>query len=303
MHLPAIQPQRARTTALAVATLAVAAMLPGPAQATYQLTATARSHATFSLPLPGDSDTDAQNLNLLNQPAAATLQRLDTAASVPDGSATGLFLGRIGLLKAHATSGYARCCVDGATLLLGQADAAVQGSFYDEVLVGGAGLAAGTPVVYQLSLRISGTVSSPSFESGGNLSATALADARLRDTRSGQQVSLSWDAARQATGVYTLSLATAVGNTLSIQGMLSAGTLVNAGAVIARSAEVDFVSAAAFDLTPSVAGLNTVGASGTDFLAPVPEPATVLLWLAGPVVPTAWRRAADKPTEPARSAR
>ena len=103
----------------------------------------------------------------------------------------------------------------------------------------------------------------------------------MRDTRSGVQASLSWDAARQATGVYTLSLATVVGNTLSIQGMLSVGTLVNAGAVIGRSAEVDFYHSVGYHLTPSVAGLNTTGASGTDFLAPVPEPGTGASLLAG----------------------
>lgn len=276
MPLPTIP--RPLVCALAFA----AALLPAAAQAgTWQLVATARSQAVSSLPLPGGAEVDPQNLDFLNRPGAATLQRLDTFADTAHGSATGLFLGRIGLLKAYAAADYARCCVDGATILMGYADAAVQGRFYDEVLVGGAGLAVGTPVSYQLQLRISGTVSSPSFESGGFLSAVALAEARLRDITSGQAVDFSWEAARQATGVYTLNLATAVGHTLSIQGLLYAGASVSAGALSARSAEVDFYHSAGWSLAPSVAGLNTIGASGTDFLAPVPEPATWAALLLG----------------------
>jgi hypothetical protein len=264
--------------------LVLLAWMPGAARATYQLTAMARAHAVSFLPLPGRAATDPQAVQLLNQPAAATLQRLDSVASVDNGSATALFLGRIGLLKAYAASDYARCCIDGATLLLGDADASVQGSFYDEVLVGGAGLATGTPVTYQLVVRLSGTVSGSDPARDSNLAATALATARLRDTASGQAVDFSWDAARQDTGVYTLSLATAVGHTLSIQGMLDVGTRVSAGAVIGRSAEVDFYHSVGYHLAPSVAGLNTTGASGTDFLAPVPEPATAVSLLAGLVL-------------------
>lgn len=265
--------------------LVLAAGLPGLAQAgTWQLTATARSQAISSLPLPGEAQVDPQSLDFLNRRGAAALQRLDTHADTAHGSATGLFLGRIGLLKAYAAADYARCCIDGRTVLMGYGDAAVQGRFYDEVLVGGAGLAPGTPVSYQLQLRVSGTVSSPSFESGGFLSAVALAEARLRDISSGQAVDFSWDAARQATGVYTLTLATAVGHTLSIQGMLYAGASVSAGALTARSAEVDFYHSAGYSLAPSVAGLTTIGASGTDFLAPVPEPATAAAMLLGLVL-------------------
>ncbi|URI07447.1 hypothetical protein MW290_02165 [Aquincola tertiaricarbonis] len=265
----------------AAALALVAALLPLSAHATYQLTATSNARTVSFLPAPGGTDTDAQNLNFFNQPGATTLQRLDSFATADHGNATARFQGRIGLLKAYAESNYARCCIEGTTVLLGGANATVQGSFYDEVLVGGDGLAVGTPVSYQLVLRLSGTVSNPSFESGANLYAVAMAEARLRDSSSGQEVSLKWDAAEQATGLYTLTLATAVGHTLSIQGMLFADTHVEAGAVIGRHAEVDFYHSAGYNLAPSVAGLNTIGASGTDFLAPVPEPATTLLWCSG----------------------
>lgn len=265
----------------AAALALAAALLPLSAQATYQLTATANARTVSFLPAPGSTDTDAQNLNFLNQPGAGTLQRLDSFATADHGNATALFMGRIGLLKAYAESNYARCCIEGTTVLLGGANATVQGSFYDEVLVGGAGLAVGTPVSYQLVVRLSGTVSQPSFESGANLYAVAMAEARLRDSSSGQEVSLKWDAAEQATGVYTLTLATTVGHTLSIQGMLFADTHVEAGALIGRHAEVDFYHSAGYHLAPSVAGLNTIGASGTDFLAPVPEPASWVLMVVG----------------------
>ena len=45
----------------------------------------------------------------------------------------------------------------------------------------------------------------------------------------------------------------------------------------------DFYHSAVYGLVPSVAGLNTVGASGIDFLAsaPVPEPAGRALLLLG----------------------
>lgn len=274
------QAPRLHTAAL-LGGLVLAAGLPGAAQATYQLSAMARAHATTTAPVPGLGGTDALDLSLLNQPGATTLQRLDTFASTAHGSATANFLGRIGLLKAYAASDYAYCCVDGRTVQDGYADGTVQGRFYDELRVEGAGLAPGTPVSYRLDLRINGTVSSPRFESGGRLSADALAEARLRDLGTGSEVGLSWDASRQSTGVYTLTLATAVGHTLAIQGMLYAGTYVAAGALAARSAEVDFYHSAGYSLAPSVAGLNTLGDSGHDFLAPVPEPAGALLLGAG----------------------
>lgn len=262
--------------------LGLAACLPLSAQATYQLFSMARSNAITTSPVPGLGGTDYLDLNLLNQPGAAQLQPLDTFASTAHGSATAKFLGRIGLLKAYAASDYAYCCSGGFTQQDGYAEAAVEARFYDEVLVQGAGLADGTPVRYQLNVYLSGTVSSPSFESGGRYSADALAQAGLRDTLSGAAASFSWNARNQATGTYAISIDTAVGRTLAISGMLYAGTYVAAGALIARSAEVDFYHSAGYHLAPSVAGLNTVGASGTDFAAAaVPEPATWALWAAG----------------------
>ena len=65
---------------------------------------------------------------------------------------------------------------------------------------------------------------------------------------------------------------------------LTGGNVVGielSNATLARAAEADFSHSAYFYLSPSVAGLNTVGASGHDFMAPVPEPAAAALLVAG----------------------
>ncbi|MEK8048885.1 PEP-CTERM sorting domain-containing protein [Ideonella sp. DXS22W] len=267
--------------AIGLASLTLAASLSLPAQATYQFSGHARAHAVTTYPVPGLGGTDNQDIDLLNQPGATQLQALDSFASTAHGSATARLLGRIGLLKAYAASDYAYCCSGGVTVQDGYADGTAELRFYDEVLVQGAGLAAGTPVRYRLDLRLDGTVSSPNFEIGGRYSADAIAEARLRDVSSGAAVSLHWDARNQATGVFSLTLDTTVGHTLAIDGMLYAGTYVAAGARVARSAEVDFYHSAGYRLAPSVAGLNTLGASGYDFATAVPEPGTWALMLGG----------------------
>jgi hypothetical protein len=171
--------------------------------------------------------------------------------------------------------------VDGHTITIGYTNGTAQGSFYDTIAVTGAGLAPGTPVSYTVDFRISGTLSSPSFELGGYLSAEGLAEVRLRDLTSADSVIFSWDAKKNATGLYSLTLATTVGSSLGLSGMIFADAYVSAYAIGGRSAEADFYHSAAYALRPSVAGLNTLGASGHEFLTPVPEPATGLLLAAG----------------------
>jgi hypothetical protein len=223
------------------------------------------------------------DLSLLNQPAAKQLQVLSEFSQVPvGGTADARFMGRIGLLKAYAAASHPYCCdLQGRVVTIGYSNATVLARFYDTVLVEGAGLAPGTPVSYRVEFDISGSLSRPVFEIGGFLSVDGLAEVRLRDLSSIQDVSLSWNAARDAAGRYALTLNTQVGHSLGLSGMLYAGAYVGSYAQLGRSAVADFYHSAAYSLAPSVAGLNTVGASGHDFLAPVPEPATGAALLLG----------------------
>jgi len=243
---------------------------------THQLSAYTRAHSTDFL--HNQVDSDYKDLDFLDKPEARQLHTLQSAGHEGGGSAIANFEGSIGLLKAYASASYPYCCdSQGYTVAHGYADATAQGQFYDTIVVGGAGLATGTPVTYTLDFRIDGTLGSPSFEIGGFLAAYGIAEARLRDKDSGQIASLSWDASKQATGLYSLSLATQVGHTLTINGRLTVGAGVTSNAGTARSVFADFDQSAYFNLAPSVAGLNTTGASGHNFLAAVPEPSSWML--------------------------
>ena len=265
------------TTALARVACALILATPTLAAAqSYQLTAYTRANTNDFLGNVGKSD--YQTFDWQEKPQALTLNALEAQSAAGGGGATASFLGSIGLLKAYASATYPRCCdAQGHTVAYGYANGTVQGSFFDTLVVGGGGLAAGTSVTYRLDLRIDGQLSAPAFESGGALSAEGVAEARLVDRDSRQEAILRWDAKKQATGIYSLSLLTQVGHTLSISGMLFADAYVGSGAVTARSAESDFYHSAGYTLAPSVAGLNTLGASGHDFASAVPEPGSALL--------------------------
>ena len=264
--------------------LALAAAWPAAASAqTWQLTANLLANAFMTFPGPGVAVGNNANLNLLNKPEAAQLQVLDEFSELPNGGvADARFQGRVGLLKAYAAASFPYCCtINGQTVTTGYTNATVRATFYDTVAVFGAGLAPGTPVQYRVDFDISGSISSPTFEIGGHLSVDGLAQVRMRDIGSGSLVELNWDAKRDAGGRYSLTLDTQVGHELGISGMLYAGGSVDAYAVLGRSAQADFYHSAVYRLAPSVAGLNTIGASGIDFLAPVPEPASAALLLLG----------------------
>jgi hypothetical protein len=227
---------------------------------------------------------DHPSFNWLNQPQAAQSTLLEPLPlQVPiGGRAEGRFEGRIGALKAYAAAFYPGCCsVGGQRVVDGYAWVEARGGFYDELLVQGAGLAPGSPVQYELLFRIDGQLSSPHWESGGHLAAAGLANLSFSDLSTGQQLRFDWDATRQAPGTYRFVLDTAVGNRLAIGSSLLASASVDALATLARGVVADFGHSAYYHLQPSVAGLNTVGASGHDFLAPVPEPSSWLLMLSG----------------------
>lgn len=265
---------------------AAAALLacPGPALAQqYQATGNVNTIATRVFPGPVESLQNVDNFGFTDNPQANGNNVLEKTASVGGGgTAIARFVGTVGTLKAYAMASYGYGWdAQGHRILDGYTGASAQGTFYDTVTVSGGGLAVGSPVNYRVDFRIDGTLTSPRFEIGGALSADAVGQVRLRDNTSGQDVFIQWDASRQGTGVYSLTLATEVGHTLGIGGMLYAGAYVSANATLARAAEADFSHSAYYYLTPSVAGLNTLGASGHDFMAPVPEPAGWLMWALG----------------------
>ncbi|WP_197046902.1 PEP-CTERM sorting domain-containing protein [Paucibacter sp. KBW04] len=244
----------------------------------YQLSAYVRSHAADFM--HNDDKTDYQDFNWLDKPQALALNSLDSSALVVSGGhASAKVLASVGMLKTYASAYYPYGYdAQGHQVQYGYGNGTAQATFFDTLLVTSSTLAEGTPVSYRMDLSINGTLSSPSFESGGYLSADGLAEMRLRDKDSGQIATLSWDAKKNATGVYSLILNTQVGHTLTINGMLYAGADVSSYARTGRNAEADFYHSAYYQLAPSVAGLNTTGLSGHDFLATaVPEPASYLL--------------------------
>ncbi|MFG6465625.1 PEP-CTERM sorting domain-containing protein [Pelomonas baiyunensis] len=240
-----------------------------------QLNANLQVNTTVFYPVSG-AVVHAPDLNLLDDPRSAQLQSLDGSAALGGGNAHAHFEGRMGLLRAAVDASFPYCCdALGHRVVQGYSDATVQGRFYDSIAVTGAGLAPGTPVSYTVNFSITGALSNPSFESGGFLSAYGLAEVRLRDMKSFAEVSKRWDASRDTPGLFSLRLDTFVGRTVSISGMLAVGASVSDAARLGRTAWADFGHSAGYQLLPSVAGLNTTGASGYDFAAaPVPEPAS-----------------------------
>ena len=278
-----------------MAGLGLSLLLPLGAWAqAYQLTAYTRANTNDFLGNVGVSD--YHDLDWQAKPQALALNALESRSSAGGGGATASFMGTIGLLKAYASANYPSCCdALGHTVASGYANGTAQGTFYDTIVVAGGGLAVGTPVSYRLDLRIDGSLSSPSFESGGALSAEGVAEARLVDQVSREEALFRWDAKKQSTGVYSLTIATQVGHTLSISGMLFADAYVGSGAKLARSAESDFYHSAGYTLAPSVAGLNTVGASGHEFLSAVPEPGSAALAAMGVIAAIALNARRAKP--------
>ncbi|TXI18844.1 MAG: PEP-CTERM sorting domain-containing protein [Roseateles sp.] len=247
-----------------------------------QLTAQLLVNTTAFFPVSG-VDSDAPTLNLMDDPRVRQLQVLDTSSALSGGSALAHFEGRMGLLRAYAWASFPYCCdALGQRVVQGYSNATVEGRFYDSIAVSGASLAPGTPVSYTVNFSISGSLSDPSFESGGFLTAYGLAEVRLRDLGSFAEVNMRWDASRDAPGLFSLTLDTFVGRTISLSGMLAVGASVSDAARLGRVAWADFGHSAGYQLVPSVAGLNTTGASGYDFSAsPVPEPGAWALLAAG----------------------
>ena len=268
--------------------LALSVVVPAGAHAQsfgYGVTSNVITEAvTFRPGVPTESQRDTGYLEWNNDPQAAALNALDRQARVSNGGlAVGRFLGSVGLLKAYASATYPYCCASFPVQADGSASATVTSSFGDSLKVVGAGLALGTPVSYRLDFRICGSLVTGA--AGQHFGASAQSTVSLRDIESFQSVAFNWDASRQAAGLYSLTLNTQVGHTLYLTGSLDVGAQVQGNSPVGRIAEADFYHSAVYSLAPSVAGLNTVGASGHDFTASsVPEPSSWLLFGAGLMV-------------------
>lgn len=251
--------------ALTPATFILLAAFSLPAAAiNSQLVVNMNVHATSFLAPGAGEQRFTPNLDLRDDPRLARTQHLYEIASYAGGHGIGRFEGHVGLLRAFASGSFPYCCdLGGNRVAHGYAGATVQGSFYDSIPVTGAGLALGTPVSYTINFSVGGHLSNPSFEIGGFLSAFGVAEVRLGDLTTREVKIRSWDASRDAHGTYQLTLDTVVGRTIYVTGMLAVGASVSDYARLGRYAEADFAHSAGYQLLPSVAGLNTVGASGS----------------------------------------
>ncbi len=264
--------------------LAVLALLPCASHAAdYSVygAVIAGSALQFNNQLPEGGPDVGSSFRFTDEPQALQPNALQAVSTVSKGMGKAMFLGSIGSLKAYAFATFA----DGVgpfnfPLFSGQAKGEAGGDFFDRLTVTGAGLAVGTPVSYRLDFSIDGTLSSPSFEPS-YLATFARATVRLTDLDLGRRVEFTWLAGANAPGLYSLTLATQVGSTLLIEGSLAASAKVDAFARTGRIAEADFYHSALYSLAPSVLGLNTLGASGHDFLAPVPENGTRIMLALG----------------------
>ncbi len=248
----------------------------------YFLKGSVRAVAATSWPPPSLLDQHTDSVNWVNLPPAAQHNAIQASASMGNGgSATARFLGSVGSLKAYATaeSPYG-VNAGGTTIFQGGANAQSVGSFYDTVMVSGAGLALGTPVSYTINFSISGSVSPEIFLLGGP-GADAAARVEMFDLQGLGGKTFNWQIKNQPVGLYSLTVATQVGHTLGITGSLEVSAAISTGTTAARSVTADFYHSALYTLVPSVVGLNTVGASGYNFLTPVPEPSSWALFGGG----------------------
>jgi len=87
-----------------------------------------------------------------------------------------------------------------------------------------------------------------------------------------------------------VTIDTYVGHSLLLGGHLAVSADSYSHNAATASSVGDFYSSAHYFLVPSVAGLNTVGASGFDFIStPVPEPSSSMVQVTGLLGLLLWR--------------
>ena len=274
-----------RSTLTSAALLGLLGAWPGAhAAPVYQTIGFAQTLATTSNPNYEQSYfTDTFNyLNDARVNAPSHIEQHSAVASGGDAEAS--VTAQSGVLKAFARAGYPAYTDEVRVVGYSYGDA--QARFGDTILVGGAGLALGTAVSYSISFHIDGWHSFPAYEVPGHFAAGAEANMLLRDVNSGSEVRRDWSSTVDLNGWTTLMLHTEVGHELFIAGFLAAYASVDSYATVARVAVADYGHSANYFLTPSIDGLNTVGASGHDFRMvadpnSVPEPTSLALLLLG----------------------
>ena len=173
----------------------------------------------------------------------------------------------------------------------GFVDAIFSTSFEDFIEVTAPGLAEGTPVTYTFSLTIDGTSGvTPLPAAPGALGvgfAASMGPAWLSPVP--RVRTIDWQMS-QGDGVFSQTFEAVVGELVRVRGTLFAGS--QAGFRNGTTdAWADYMSTARFQLTPSVAGANTVSVSGHDYaISAVPEPGTAVLFVMGALYVLAlWR--------------
>lgn len=266
--------------------LALAApFLPNPAYIAAHTQTDGVRHATNPVEAPVDSKrTSIEGADLVGQPVLTQVS--DTLLG--NGSrAHAEIQASMGVLKGKLSTHYEKAFnSDG-----GFVDAIFSTSFEDFIEVTAPGLAAGTPITYTFSLTIDGTSSvTPLPAAPGSLSvgfAAHMGPAWLSPVP--RVRTIDWQMS-QGDGVFSQTFEAVVGELVRVHGTLFAGS--QAGTSNGTSdAWANYMSTARFNLTPNVAGANTVSVSGHDYaVSMVPEPTTAVLFVMGMLYAlAAWR--------------
>ena len=274
------------TAAFATPGIGLAApFLPNPAY----LAASTQTDGIRYAPNPDEAPVDSkrtsiEGADLVSQPVLT--QRSDTLLS-NGAQAHAQIEASMGVLKGKLSTHYEKAFNSDE----GFVDAIFSTSFEDFIEVTAPGLAAGTPITYTFSLTIDGTSGvTPLPAAPGALSvgfAASMGPAWLSPVP--RVRTIDWQMS-QGDGVFSQTFEAVVGELVSVRGTLFAGS--QAGFRNGTSdAWADYMSTARFNLTPNVAGANTVSVSGHDYAASaVPEPTTAVLFVMGMLYAiAAWR--------------